>query len=102
MKELLCLKGLEGRLLLSDRRGGRVHRRRGRAHLSAGNPGAHFDFIRRGALAAVDSERKCSYSVKLKREGHLCELLITLICMHVLFRTTPISLARSIQKPPGA
>ena len=77
MKELLCLKGLEGRLLLSDRRGGRVHRRRGRAHLSAGNPGAHFDFIRRGALAAVDSERKML--LKLLRGGHLCKFLITLI-----------------------
>ena len=69
MKDLLCLKGLEGRLLLSDRRGGRVHRRRGRAHLSAGNPGAHFDFIRRGALAAVDSERKCSLVMACNCEG---------------------------------
>ena len=103
MKELLCLEGLlEGCLLLGDRRSGRVHCWRRRTHLGAGKPAAQLDFIRRGALAAVDSERKCSYSVKLKREGHLCELLITLICMHVLFRTTPISLARSIQKPPGA
>ena len=67
MKELLCLEGLEGcRLLLGDRRGGRVHRRRRRTHLSAGNPAAHFDFIRRGALAAVDSKRKML--LKLLRE----------------------------------
>ena len=59
MKELLCLEGLKGRLLLVGyRRGGRVHRWRRGTHLGAGgNPAAHLDFIRRGALAAVDSER---------------------------------------------
>ena len=57
MKELLCLEGLEGRLLLGDRRRGRVHRGRRGTHLGTGNAAAHLDFIRRGALAAVDSER---------------------------------------------
>ena len=102
MKELLCLEGLEGCLLLvGDRRGGRVHRWRRGAHRGAGgNPATHLDFIRRGALAAAYSE-KYMFAIN----GVDCEEIITcadfisiLVC--TCYSARPQSYWRAVYRDP--